>query len=90
MQLLRNKMTDEEIRLNVEKALDEIRPFLQKDGGDITLMSIEENKLVKVKLEGACVGCSVNQMTLKSGVEMTIKKYVPQIEQVINIDKLSS
>ena len=83
-------MTDEEIRLNVEKALDEIRPFLQKDGGDITLMSIEENKLVKVKLEGACVGCSVNQMTLKSGVEMTIKKYVPQIEQVINIDKLSS
>jgi len=83
-------MTDEEIRLNVEKALDEIRPFLQKDGGDITLMSIEENKLVKVKLEGACVGCSVNQMTLKSGVEMTIKKYVPQIERVINIDKLSS
>lgn len=90
MQLLKNKMTDEEIRLNVEKALDEIRPFLQKDGGDITLMSIEENKLVKVKLEGACVGCSVNQMTLKSGVEMTIKKYVPQIERVINIDKLSS
>jgi len=83
-------MTDEEIRLNVEKALDEIRPFLQKDSGDITLMSIEENKLVKVKLEGACVGCSVNQMTLKSGVEMTIKKYVPQIERVINIDKLSS
>jgi len=90
VQLLKNKMTDEEIRLNVEKALDEIRPFLQKDGGDITLMSIEENKLVKVKLEGACVGCSVNQMTLKSGVEMTIKKYVPQIERVINIDKLSS
>ena len=83
-------MTDEEIRLNVEKALDEIRPFLQKDGGDITLISIEENKLVKVKLEGACVGCSVNQMTLKSGVEMTIKKYVPQIERVVNIDKLSS
>jgi Fe-S cluster biogenesis protein NfuA len=82
-------MTDEEIRLNVEKALDEIRPFLQKDGGDITLLSIEENKFVKVKLEGACVGCSVNQMTLKSGVEMTIKKYVPQIERVINIDKMS-
>ena len=78
-------MTTEEIRLNVEKALDEIRPFLQTDGGDISLLSIEDDKLVKVKLEGACVGCSVNQMTLKSGVEMTIKKYVPQIEQVINI-----
>ncbi|WP_027138354.1 NifU family protein [Gaetbulibacter saemankumensis] len=80
-------MTSEEIKLNVEKALDEIRPFLQSDGGDISLLSIEDNDtLVKVQLQGACVGCSVNQMTLKSGVEMTIKKYVPQIEKVINIE----
>lgn len=78
-------MTSEEIRYNVEKALDEIRPYLQTDGGDISLLSIEDDKLVKVKLEGACVGCSVNQMTLKSGVEMTIKKYAPQIERVINV-----
>ena len=79
-------MSTEEVRLNVEKALDEIRPFLQSDGGDISLLSIEENNtLVKVQLQGACVGCSVNQMTLKSGVEMTIKKYVPQVEHVINI-----
>jgi len=79
-------MTTEELKLNIEKALDEIRPFLQSDGGDISLISIEDGKFVKVQLEGACVGCSVNQMTLKSGVEMTIKKYAPQIEQVINID----
>ncbi len=79
-------MTAEELRLNVEKALDEIRPFLQSDGGDISLLSIEDNKLVKVQLQGACVGCSVNQMTLKSGVEMTIKRYAPQIEEVINIE----
>ncbi len=79
-------MTTEELRLNVEKALDEIRPFLQSDGGDISLLSIEDNKLVKVQLQGACVGCSVNQMTLKSGVEMTIKRYAPQIEEVINIE----
>ncbi|MDX1279274.1 NifU family protein [Oceanihabitans sediminis] len=79
-------MSTEEIRLNVEKALEEIRPFLQSDGGDISLLSIEDDKLVKVQLLGACVGCSVNQMTLKSGVEMTIKKYAPQIEQVINIE----
>ncbi|SEK84108.1 Fe-S cluster biogenesis protein NfuA, 4Fe-4S-binding domain [Maribacter orientalis] len=77
-------MTSEELTLNVEKALEEIRPFLQSDGGDITLISVEENS-VKVRLEGACVGCSVNQMTLKSGVEMTIKKYAPQIEEVINV-----
>ncbi len=80
-------MTKEEVTLNVEKALDEIRPFLQSDGGDISLLSIEDNNtLVKVQLQGACVGCSVNQMTLKSGVEMTIKKYAPQVERVINIE----
>ncbi len=79
-------MKTEELRLNIEKALDEIRPFLQSDGGDISLLAIENDTLVKVQLEGACVGCSVNQMTLKSGVEMTIKKYAPQIEQVINIE----
>ena len=78
-------MTKEELRLSIEKALDEIRPFLQSDGGDISLISIDNDNSVKVKLEGACVGCSVNQMTLKSGVEMTIKKYAPQIEEVINI-----
>ncbi|TGV02836.1 NifU family protein [Flavivirga abyssicola] len=79
-------MTSEELKVNVEKALDEIRPFLQSDGGDISLLSIENDNLVKVQLKGACVGCSVNQMTLKSGVEMTIKKYAPQIEQVVNIE----
>jgi len=79
-------METEELRLNIEKALDEIRPFLQSDGGDISLLSIEDDQLVKVQLEGACIGCSVNQMTLKSGVEMTIKKYAPQIKEVINIE----
>jgi len=78
-------MTTEEVRQNVEKALEEIRPFLQSDGGDISLISIDNNTSVKVKLEGNCIGCTVNQMTLKSGVEMTIKKYVPQIEEVINL-----
>ncbi|MDT0648527.1 NifU family protein [Autumnicola edwardsiae] len=79
-------MTSEEVKINVEKALAEIRPFLESDGGDISLISIEDDRLVRVQLEGACVGCSVNTMTLKSGVEMTIKKYVPQIEQVINVE----
>ena len=78
-------MTTQETLQNVEKALNEIRPFLESDGGNIKLLSIEDT-VVKVQLEGACVGCSVNQMTLKSGVEMTIKKYAPQIEKVINVD----
>ncbi len=79
-------MTREELQSKVEEALNEIRPFLQSDGGDISLLSIDNGKIVRVKLEGACVGCSVNQMTLKSGVEMTIKKHAPQIESVINIE----
>jgi Fe-S cluster biogenesis protein NfuA len=79
-------MSSEELKVNVQKALDEIRPFLQSDGGDINLLSIDDDKLVKVQLVGACTSCSVNQMTLKSGVEMTIKKYAPQIERVINVE----
>ena len=78
-------MTAQETLKNVEKALDEIRPFLISDGGNIKLLSIEKGVIVKVQLEGACTGCSVNQMTLKNGVEATIRKYAPQIEEVINI-----
>ncbi|MEM1337728.1 MAG: NifU family protein [Bacteroidota bacterium] len=78
-------MTSEEVRINVEKALEEIRPFLESDGGNIALVSIDNDTSVKVRLEGNCINCTVNQMTLKSGVEMTIKKYVPQIEEVINL-----
>ncbi len=78
-------MTTEELTINVEKALEEIRPFLNSDGGDITLVSIEDDKHVKVRLEGACISCSVNQMTLRAGVETTIKKFAPQIETVVNI-----
>tara|TARA_B100001146_G_scaffold225178_2_gene247279 strand:+ start:1733 stop:1975 length:243 start_codon:yes stop_codon:yes gene_type:complete len=79
-------MTDNELEQKVQIALEEIRPFLQSDGGDISLLSIDNGTVVRVQLEGACVGCSVNQMTLKSGVEMTIKKHAPQIEQVINVE----
>ena len=78
-------MTSEEVRSEVIKALDEIRPFLQNDGGDITLVDIIDDREVRVRLEGTCLNCTVNQMTLKSGVEMTIKKYVPQIERAINL-----
>lgn len=78
-------MTSDDLKNNVEKALAEIRPFLQSDGGDITLISIDNENSVKVRLEGNCIGCTVNQMTLKSGVEMTIKKYAPQIEEVVNV-----
>lgn len=73
-----------EIKNKIELALDEIRPFLQSDGGDISLVSIENN-VVKVKLHGSCTHCSINSSTMKLGVENTIKKYVPEITEVINI-----
>ena len=72
---------------NVENALEEIRPFLKNDGGDISLVSIEKD-IVKVKFEGACSTCTVNQMTLKSGVEMIIKKHVPEIQQVVSVEEI--
>jgi Fe-S cluster biogenesis protein NfuA len=81
----KNIMTTEQLTLEVQKALEEIRPFLNSDGGDITLISIEDDKHVKVRLEGACTSCSVNQMTLRAGVETTIKRFAPQIETVVNI-----
>ena len=78
-------MTTEELRLNIEKALDEIRPFLNSDGGNISSVSIDDEKHVNVRLEGACTGCSLSVSTMKAGVETTIKKYAPQIETVENI-----
>jgi Fe-S cluster biogenesis protein NfuA len=73
------------LKEKVEEGLNEIRPFLKSDGGNIELISVENN-VVKVKLLGNCVSCTVNQMTLKNGVELTIKKFAPQIKDVISID----
>jgi Fe-S cluster biogenesis protein NfuA len=78
-------MTGADLIKAVEAGLQEIRPFLQRDKGDIELVSIEDDKFVKVRLLGSCVGCHVNQMTLKSGVELTIKKHAPQIQTVVDI-----
>lgn len=79
-------MTTQEIKENIEKALSEIRPFLNSDGGDISLVEVVDDKHVKVRLEGACTSCNLSVSTMKAGVETTIKKYVPQIETVENIE----
>ncbi|MBL4724546.1 MAG: NifU family protein [Lutibacter sp.] len=78
-------MNPEELKINVEMALKEIRPFLEADGGNISLVEITDNT-VSVQLEGACLSCSVNQMTLKNGVEATIKKHAPQIKRIIEVN----
>jgi Fe-S cluster biogenesis protein NfuA len=65
----------------VKEAIEKIRPLLKRDGGDIELVEIRE-KVVKVRLRGACSGCPMSQMTLKGVVEQTIKKEVPEVERV--------
>jgi len=68
----------------VEKALEEIRPTLQADGGDIQLVSVEDG-IVKVRLIGACGGCPMSQITMAMSVERTIKKAVPEVKKVIAV-----
>jgi Fe-S cluster biogenesis protein NfuA len=69
----------------VQKAIDQIRPNLQMDGGDVELIDISEDGVVKVKLLGACGGCPMSQMTLKMGIEKHLKKEVPQVKEVVSI-----
>jgi Fe-S cluster biogenesis protein NfuA len=69
------------MREKVEKAIEEIRPFLQRDGGDIELVDVKDG-IVKVKLKGACGCCPMAQMTLKNGVEKALKKEIPEIISV--------
>ena len=78
-------MNKEALNKKVQEALNEIRPFLESDGGNIELVSIIDD-VVKVKLLGNCVSCSVNQMTLKNGVEITVKKHAPEIQKVVSIE----
>ena len=73
----------EELRKKVEAALEQVRPYLQADGGDVELVDIDDiGKVVKVRLAGACGGCPSAGMTLKAGVEATVKKYAPEIKSV--------
>jgi Fe-S cluster biogenesis protein NfuA len=69
----------------VEKIINEIRPNLVADGGDIELVDVDKEGTVKVKLKGACVGCPMSQMTLQLGVERYLKSKVPQVKKVISV-----
>lgn len=79
------KTTHEDTITRVIEALDSIRPFLNKDGGDIELIDVKD-ETVFVKLLGNCSGCSLNFSTLKLGVENTIKQHAPEIEKVVNVE----
>jgi Fe-S cluster biogenesis protein NfuA len=73
-----------EIKEQVQKALDDIRPALQADGGDIEFVDMVDG-VVQVRLQGACAGCPMSQMTLTNGVERHLKNVVPGVERVENL-----
>ena len=66
----------------VEAVMDKIRPMLQADGGDVELVEIEDG-VVKVRLQGACAGCPMSQMTLRNGIERILKQEIPEVKSVI-------
>jgi Fe-S cluster biogenesis protein NfuA len=70
------------LKEKVETALNKVRPSLQADGGDVQLIDVDEDGVVKVKLKGACAGCPMSQMTLKMGIEKILKQNVPEVKRV--------
>jgi Fe-S cluster biogenesis protein NfuA len=75
----------EDFDQKVSNVLDTIRPLLQRDGGDLELVSIEDDKTVKVRLQGACRGCPGAQMTLKMGVERILREQIPDVKEVVAV-----
>ncbi len=69
----------------VEVALEKIRPALQSDGGDVELVDVGDDGVVKVRLTGACGGCPMSQMTLKMGIERILKQEVPEVKEVVSV-----
>jgi Fe-S cluster biogenesis protein NfuA len=70
------------LRKKVEEALEKVRPSLQADGGDVQLIDVGADGVVKVKLTGACGSCPMSQMTLKMGIEKVLKQNVPEVTRV--------
>jgi Fe-S cluster biogenesis protein NfuA len=72
------------MKAKVQRAIDRIRPNLQADGGDVQLLEVTDDGMVKVKLLGACHGCPMAHMTLKNGIERYLKKEVPEVREVVS------
>ena len=68
----------------VSAVIEKIRPMLQRDGGDVELVDVDGG-VVKVRLQGACAGCPMSQMTLKNGIERVLKEAIPEVESVENV-----
>ena len=81
-----DKKTQDTFETKVKAIIEAIRPNLQSHGGDVELVATENDKIVKVRLQGACSGCPGAKMTLKMGIERLLKEKVPQVKEVIAVD----
>jgi len=79
-------MNDTQLLTRINQGLDEVRPYLAKDGGNVTLVKITSDFIAHVRFEGACKTCDVNQMTLKLGIEESVKKFAPEIKSVETVN----
>jgi Fe-S cluster biogenesis protein NfuA len=79
-----SEQVQENVMEQVEEILDKLRPFLQRDGGDVELVDVEDN-VVKVRLMGACGSCPSSTVTLKAGIERAIMEEIPSIEEVVQV-----
>ena len=79
--------TTKTLKERVQETLETVRPNLQADGGDVELVDVSEDGIVKVKLQGACHGCPMAQMTLKMGIERILKSRVPEVASVESVDE---
>lgn len=78
-------MNKQEIEQKVSEIIEQLRPYLQDDGGDIDLLEVTDDLTVKVRLQGTCGACPYSLMTLKNGVEEAIKREIPEIKEVVNV-----
>ncbi len=78
-------MTETSWKNKVQEVLDKVRPTLQRDGGDVELIEVTDDGIVKVALRGHCHGCPMSQMTLKMGIEYELKKAIPEVTKVVSI-----
>jgi Fe-S cluster biogenesis protein NfuA len=69
----------------VQAALDKVRPMLQRDGGDVVLIEVTEEGVVRVQLTGACKGCPMSQVTMKEGIEKFLKSEIPEVKEVVSV-----
>lgn len=83
--MIKPEEIDELLLSKLNLALDNIRPYLQKDGGDISIVGLDDT-ILQVEMKGTCISCPMSAMTLKAGVEETIKKEVPEISKVVAVN----